>query len=51
MQGLKPQRLTNRELLDYAHLCGYDKLTPEWVAELAKRLEQAEDELSAQAHQ
>ena len=42
MQGLKPQRLTTRELLDYAHLFGYDKLSPEWVAELAKRLEQAE---------
>ena len=39
MQGLKPQRLTTRELLHYAHLIGYDKLTPDWVEELAKRLE------------
>ena len=42
MQGIRPERLTNQELLNYAHLFGYDKLTPEWVAELAKRLEQAE---------
>ena len=42
MQGIRPQGLTNQELLNYAHLFGYDKLTPEWVAELAKRLEQAE---------
>ena len=46
MQGLKPQGLTNKELLDYAHLFGYDKLSPEWVQELAKRLEQAEAALS-----
>ena len=38
MQGLKPQRLTTKELLDYAHLFGYDKLSPEWAEELAKRL-------------
>ena len=42
MQGLKPQRLTDKELLSYAHLFGYDKLTPEWVEEITKRLEQAE---------
>ena len=42
MQGIKPQGLTTRELLKYAHLFGYDKLTPEWVEELAKRLEHAE---------
>jgi hypothetical protein len=46
MQGIKPQGLTNKELLDYAHLFGYDKLSPEWVAELAKRLEQADTELT-----
>lgn len=49
MQGIKPQGLTTRELLDYAHLFGYDKLSADWVAELAKRLEKAEDELTAQA--
>ena len=41
MQGIRPQGLTTKELLDYAHLFGYDKLTPEWVEELAKRLEAA----------
>ena len=46
MQGIKPQRLSTRELLNYAHLFGYDKLTPEWVEELAKRLEKAEADLS-----
>jgi hypothetical protein len=39
MQGIRPQKLTNRELLDYAHLTGYDKLSAEWVGELATRLE------------
>ena len=38
MQGIRPQQLTNQELLDYAHLTGYDKIAPEWVEELAKRL-------------
>ena len=49
MQGIRPQGLTTRELLDYAHLFGYDKLSPEWVQELAKRLEQAEDKTSVHA--
>ena len=40
MQGLRPQGLSTKELLHYAHLIGYDKLTPEWVQELAKRLEE-----------
>jgi flagellar biosynthesis/type III secretory pathway protein FliH len=39
MQGIRPQKLTHRELLDYAHLTGYDKLSAEWVVELATRLE------------
>ena len=39
MQGIRPQKLTHRELLDYAHLTGYDKLSAEWVGELATRLE------------
>ena len=45
MQGIKPHRLTTQELLDYAHLFGYDKLSPAWVEELAKRLEKTEDAL------
>lgn len=39
MSNIRPQQLTDRELLDYAHLTGYDKLSPEWVQELAKRFE------------
>lgn len=39
MQGIRPQNLTDRELLNYAHLMGYDKLPVEWVEELAKRFE------------
>ena len=45
MHGIEPRTLTTQELLDYVHLFGYDKLTPVWVAELAKRLEEAEKEL------
>ena len=41
MQGIRPQGLTTRELLRYAYVMGYDKLTPEWVEEIAKRLEEA----------
>jgi hypothetical protein len=39
MQGIRPQNLTDRELLNYAHLTGYDKLPVEWVTALATRLE------------
>jgi hypothetical protein len=39
MQGIRPQQLTDQELLDYAHLTGYDKLSPEWVEEICKRFE------------
>ena len=46
MHGIEPTRLTNKELLDYAHLFGYDKLPAAWVAELAKRLEEAEEKLA-----
>lgn len=38
MQGIRPQNLTDQELLDYAHLTGYDKLSVEWVSEIADRL-------------
>ena len=44
MQGIQPQSLSNEELVRYAHLTGYDKLPPEWVAELAKRLEATLDD-------
>ena len=47
MSSLRPQNLTDRELLDYAHLTGYDKLPPELVEELAKHIKktQTEDQL------
>lgn len=44
MQGIQPQSLNNEELVRYAHLMGYDKLPPAWVAELAKRLEATLDD-------
>jgi len=44
MQGIRPQQLTDQELLDYAHLTGYDKLPPEWVAEICKRFAELLDD-------
>lgn len=38
MQGLRPSSLTDKELLHYATLVRPEELTPEWVAELIKRL-------------
>jgi hypothetical protein len=37
MQGLQPQNLTNTELRKYAALYGVEKLSQEWLLELAKR--------------
>lgn len=39
MSGIQPQTLSDSELVRYADLMGADKLPPEWVAELIKRLE------------
>ncbi len=39
MQGIRPQNLTDRELLNHAYMTGYGKLSEECVVELAKRLE------------
>lgn len=39
MQGIRPQQLTDRELLNHAHITGHDKLPAEWVTALADRLE------------
>lgn len=44
MSGIQPSQLSNEELARYAHLIGPDKLAPEWVAELIKRLEQTIDD-------
>lgn len=37
MQGIQPQRLTDKELLHYATLVPPAQLSPEWVAEILKR--------------
>jgi hypothetical protein len=37
MQGIRPQQLTNEELLRHAYIIGYDKLPPEWTEEICKR--------------
>lgn len=37
MQGIRPQQLTNKELLRYAHTIGHDKLPVEWVQEIITR--------------
>lgn len=39
MYAIQPSGLSNEELLRMAHTIGYDKLSPTWVEELAKRLE------------
>ena len=41
MQGIRPQQLSDEEFLRYAHLTGYDKLSPEWVDDMAARLHRA----------
>lgn len=37
MQGIRPQSLTNEELLRYAHTLGPASLPTEWVQELLTR--------------
>jgi hypothetical protein len=37
MQSLRPENLTNEELLKYTDLAGAEELTNEWLAELIKR--------------
>lgn len=44
MSGLQPHQLSTEELVRYAHLIGPDKLAPDWVAEILKRLEQNLDD-------
>jgi hypothetical protein len=39
MQGIRPQQLTNEELLCHAYIIGYGKLSPEWAEEICKRFE------------
>lgn len=37
MQGLQPQQLTDLELKRYASLYGAEKLSQEWLLEIARR--------------
>ena len=39
MQSTNPKNLSDQELVHYADVLGYETLSPEWVEELAKRLE------------
>ncbi len=45
MHGIRPENLSDAELVRYACLTGPAQLTPDWVAELIKRLEQKLDDL------
>ena len=44
MSGLQPSQLTTAELVRYANLQSPDKLPPDWVAEILKRLERTLDD-------
>ena len=44
MQSIRPESLTNAELVKYAWLTGADKLGKDWIAELLKRLEATLDD-------
>ena len=37
MQGIRPQQLSNNELLRYAYIIGHDKLPVEWIQEITTR--------------
>jgi hypothetical protein len=45
MHGIRPENLSDAELVRYARLTGAAQLPPDWVAELIKRLEQKLDDL------
>lgn len=38
MQGIRPQGLSNEELLRYIYVMGFDKVPAEWVKELVERM-------------
>ena len=48
MQGIRPQQLTDEELLNYAYLQGYGNLDEDWTYELLKRLDRMIKEKEAQ---
>lgn len=37
MQGIQPHNLSDNELLRYMYIMGFDKVPPDWIAELVKR--------------
>lgn len=37
MQGIRPQQLTNNELLRYIYIMGFDKVPAEWIQVLVER--------------
>ena len=47
MSGLQPANLSNKELVHYVTLQLPECMTPAWCLELAKRLENALDDLEA----
>lgn len=44
MSGIQATQLSTFELVHYSWLIGPDKLSPEWIQELIKRLEQSLDD-------
>lgn len=49
MQGIRPQNLSDEELLNYAYLQGYGNLDADWTYELIKRLDRMIKEKEALA--
>lgn len=43
MQGIRPENLSDKELVRYATLEGSDKLNPAWVANLLNRFAEMVD--------
>ena len=46
MHGIRPENLTNKELVHYAWLTGAAQLPPAWVEELIKRVEESLKEIA-----
>jgi hypothetical protein len=44
MQGIRPQQLTNEELLRHIYIMGFDKVPAEWVQVLCERFAQQLDD-------
>lgn len=45
MHGIRPENLSDEELVRYARLSDPAHLSPDWVTELIKRFEQKLDDL------